>query len=492
MAPKESRWIDPAPLEVTRPRLPWWTLLPGKAKLVLLPVALVWLGLWLLVKAVRTAWYYPTTVALGLAALMLHRVGGAWWLGGLALVVGLGLAAWCWRDLDGFRRWTRWTRTEARRAGVYAAQWRTVMRLTSLDGRARGREYLPKLRRTRSETWRDVVRVRMVKGQAPEQWELRASGLAHAFGARSCRVRVLRPGTVALDLVHSDPLAGVLPVPELTEESAVDLRRVVIGRTETGKPWRLRLLGGQHLVVGVQGAGKGSVLWATLWAIAPLIRAGAVRLVGIDPKGGMELGQAPELFHRLAYDNGPAAVELLEQVAVDVRERASRYRGVRRWWSRDTGEPFTLLVVDELADLIAYQPDRKLRERAQAALQTITSQGRAPGFGVLALVQDPRKEIVPFRNLFTTRAALRLDEAAQVDMVLGDGVRARGANAHEISEHTPGVAWIKEDGKRDPLRARAFYPTDTNLIELRHYVTGTSATVLAFPDAPMVGGGEAA
>ncbi|MCG8919885.1 cell division protein FtsK [Actinokineospora sp. PR83] len=484
---RRDKWVDPAPLEVARPRLPWWTLLPRTAKLVLTPVALVLIAGWVLVKAVRVAWYYPTSVVVGLVGVGVHRLG-PWWLGGLALLVAAGLAVWWWRDVDGFRRWTRWGRTEVRRAFVYAPQWRTVMRLTSLDGKARGREYLPKLRRTRSDWWRDVVRVRMVKGQAPEQWEARASGLAHAFGARSCRVRVTRPGSLALDLVHADPLARVLPVPALAEESAVDLRRVTIGRTETGKPWRLRLLGGQHLVVGVQGAGKGSVLWATLWALAPLIRSGAVRLVGVDPKGGMELGQAPELFARLAYDNGPAAVELLEQVAADVRERAGRYRGVRRWWSRDTGEPFTLVVVDELADLIAYQPDRKLRERAQAALQTITSQGRAPGFGVLALVQDPRKEIVPFRNLFTTRTALRLDEAAQVDMVLGDGVRARGANAHEISEHTPGVAWVKEDGKREPVRARAFYPTDTDLVELRHYITGTSATVVPFPDKTERGG----
>ncbi|WP_308075019.1 FtsK/SpoIIIE domain-containing protein [Actinokineospora sp. PR83] len=475
---------------MSRPRLPWWTLLPGKAKLVLAPVAAVVVVVWLLAKVVRLAWYYPTSVIAGLMGVGVYRLG-PWWLGGLALVVAAGLAAWCWRDVDGFRRWTRWGRTEVRRAFVYAPQWRTVMRLTSLDGKARGREYLPKLRRTRSDWWRDVVRVRMVKGQAPEQWEARASGLAHAFGALSCRVRVLRPGSLALDLVHADPLARVLPVPKLAEEAAVDLRRVTIGRTETGKPWRLRLLGGQHLVVGVQGAGKSSILWAVLWALAPLIRSGAVRLVGIDPKGGMELGQAPELFHRLAYDNGPAAVELLEQVAVEVRERAGRYRGVRRWWSHATGEPFTLLVVDELADLIAYQPDRKLRERAQTALQTITSQGRAPGFGVLALVQDPRKEIVPFRNLFTTRAALRLDEATQVDMVLGDGVRARGANAHEISEHTPGVAWVKEDGRREPVRARAFYPTDTDLVELRHFVAGTSAAIMPFPGRA-VDGSEAA
>ncbi len=56
-------------------------------------------------------------------------------------------------------------------------------------------------------------------------------------------------------------------------------------------------------------------------------------------------------------------------------------------------------------------------------------------------------------------------------MVLGDGVRDRGAAAHEISEDTPGVAWIKLDGHRDPDRARAFHTTDPDLDELTGYLS---------------------
>jgi S-DNA-T family DNA segregation ATPase FtsK/SpoIIIE len=143
-----------------------------------------------------------------------------------------------------------------------------------------------------------------------------------------------------------------------------------------------------------------------------------------------------------------------------------------------------VLIVDELADVIAYQPDKQLRDRAARAVQTITSQGRAPGYVLAGLVQDPRKEIVSFRHLFTTRVALRLDEPQQVDMVLGDGVRQRGAAAHEIAESTPGVAWVKQDGQREPDRARAFHVTDTDLEVLRAYVTAPDATVHPFPMRP--------
>jgi DNA segregation ATPase FtsK/SpoIIIE, S-DNA-T family len=138
-----------------------------------------------------------------------------------------------------------------------------------------------------------------------------------------------------------------------------------------------------------------------------------------------------------------------------------------------------ILLIDELADVIAYQPDHGLRKRANLALQSITSQGRAPGAAVIGLVQDPRKSVVDFRHLFPVRIAMRLDDAEQVDMVLGDGVRDRGAAAHEIDEATPGGAWAKSDGRRDPERARAFHPTDADLDALSAYLTAPQ------PGAPL-------
>ncbi|WP_199433867.1 FtsK/SpoIIIE domain-containing protein [Qaidamihabitans albus] len=482
-----SGWIDPAPLEVARPRLPWWTLLPGWVKAILSPFLLVFVVCWLLVQLGRILSRYPLTLAVAALVGWCYGAFGPWPLAFTALGVAVALGLWWWLHRDTFRRFVvPQARTEYRRFSVYACQWRTVMRLSDLTKTSRGKEYRPKLGRVRSEGWRDRVRVRMVKGQAPEQWELHASGLAHSFKAQSCRVRVRKPGRLELDLVHRDPLVGAISVPALTEDAeSVDLRRITVGRTETGKPWRLRLLGTHLLTVGVSGAGKGSLLWSVIWALAPLIRTGRVQLCGIDPKGGMELGQAPEVFHRVVFDNGPDAVALLEEIAETVKERATSYRGRLRAWHPGTGDPFLLLVIDELADVIAYQTDKQLRERAARAVQAITSQGRAPGVCVLGLVQDPRKEVVAFRHLFSTRIAMRLDEKAQVDMVLGDGVRERGATAHEINEHTPGVAWAKEEGRREPFRARAFHVTDTDLDTLVGYVTGVPvqrAEVLSFPD----------
>ncbi|MGH4025408.1 MAG: FtsK/SpoIIIE domain-containing protein, partial [Pseudonocardiaceae bacterium] len=364
---------------------------------------------------------------------------------------------------------------EWRRAVVYALRWRRVMlfsELTKRTGHGLHRVHYPKIRRVRAEGWRDRVSVRLLHGQCAESYTAHADALAHSFGARSCRVRADKPRRIWLDLVHSDPLATPLRVPAMAEPgTAVDLARVLIGHTENGRPWIVRLLDRHVLVAGVSDAGKSSVMWAVLRALAPWIRAGRVQVFGIDPKGGMELGRAPALFQRLVCTNGAEAVELVEHVATLTRQRAEilREQGIRKW-SPESGQPFVLLVVDELADVIAYLSDHSLRKRANAALQSIVSQGRAPGVCVLGQLQDPRKQVIEFRHLFPTRIAMRLDEPEQVDMVLGDGVRERGATAHEIDETSPGVAWVKLDGRRDPQRARAFHTTDTDLDELTAYV----------------------
>lgn len=40
-----------------------------------------------------------------------------------------------------------------------------------------------------------------------------------------------------MDLIHSDPLATPVPLPAMvTDDAAVDVNELVIGRTETGKP----------------------------------------------------------------------------------------------------------------------------------------------------------------------------------------------------------------------------------------------------------------
>ena len=97
-----------------------------------------------------------------------------------------------------------------------------------------------------------------------------------------------------------------------------------------------------------------------------------------------------------------------------MRRRQDRLRGVTRLHQPSTAEPLIVLVVDELAALTGWVTDRTAKKRIEAALGLLLSQGRAVGVVVVGAVQDPRKDVLPMRDLFPTRIALRLNEAEQV------------------------------------------------------------------------------
>ena len=149
-----------------------------------------------------------------------------------------------------------------------------------------------------------------------------------------------------------------------------------------------------------------------------------------------------------------------------MQTRAAVFAGRHREHTPTRDHPFIVVLVDEVAFLTAYLSDRAIRDRIKAALATLTTQGRAVGFCVIAALQDPRKEVMSIRNLFPDRIAMRLDEPEQVDMVLGDGARDRGALADLIPngpDHGAGVAYVRLETDPDPVRVRAAWVTDTDI-----------------------------
>jgi S-DNA-T family DNA segregation ATPase FtsK/SpoIIIE len=291
--------------------------------------------------------------------------------------------------------------------------------------------------------------------------------LAHGFGVLLCRVRSARPGWVVLEFVRRDALAAI--VPALPVPDHPDLKALPVGRREDGLPWLVRLHGTHVLIAGSTGAGKASLLWGLVRAMFPLLRAGLVRVLAADPKW-MELAFGRVIFETYgAYAADPdAIVAMLEAAVADMQARAARFAGVQREHTLTREHPFTVVLVDEVAFLTAYQPDRKLRDRIMAALATLTTQGRAVGYCVVAALQDPRKDVLSIRNLFPDRIAMRLDEPEQTDMVLGDGARDRGA-ACELIPADPatgaGVAFVRlgSDPDPDPVRVRAGWVTDADI-----------------------------
>jgi S-DNA-T family DNA segregation ATPase FtsK/SpoIIIE len=353
-------------------------------------------------------------------------------------------------------RWRWW---------FYRRHWQAVMAIARLAPVYRGRVVVPLLGRVQITGCTDRINVRLVSGQSPADFAARAENIAHGFGAYLCRVRTGKPGAVVLELVRRDALAepmSALPIPDTT-----NLRALPVGRREDGAPFVVRLQGTHLLIAGATGAGKGSYLWGLVRALLPAMAAGLVRAWACDPKL-MELAFGRALFDQYGrYAADPADIaDLLEDAVGEMQARARRFAGKQRDHEPAPEHPFVVVLVDEIAFLTAYQADRKLKERILAALATLTTQGRAVGYCVVAALQDPRKEVLNIRNLFPDKLALRLDEPSQVDMVLGDGARDRGAFCDEISADPPtgaGVAYVRLEAAPDPVRVRAAFVSDDDI-----------------------------
>jgi S-DNA-T family DNA segregation ATPase FtsK/SpoIIIE len=324
---------------------------------------------------------------------------------------------------------------------------------------------IPVLKRVRCRAGTDIVLVRMVTGQIPDDFAKVSERLAHTFGVRQVKAMPGPSfGTVVLVLLRGDPLTKLVPPQAVT--AAPDFTALPVALQEDGGTYLLRLFGTQILVVGATGSGKGSVIWSIVRALAGGVGTGLVQLWGLDPKGGMELGIGRPLFARFASRDFAEMASLIEQAAAVAQDRAARLAGDVRQHTPTTAEPLIVLVIDELANLTAYLTDRQLKDRIKAALGIVLTQGRAVGVHVVAAIQDPRKEVLPARGLFPTRIGLRLSEPAEVDMVLGDGMRDRGALADRIAQTSPGVGYVVLEGDPTPMRVRFPYLYDDEIRDM--------------------------
>lgn len=410
-------------------------------------------------------------------AMLLAIVVGVLWLGArsgwrLALIIPAGmvasLPAWRLGHPRSFRKAVTLPYRRHQRRRWYRRRFVGVMADCGLLRRRRGASYVASLGRVELGQYSDRLFLGMVSGQALVDYEKASDRIAAAYGVRSCRVIGAGPSNLWLELSHGDALA--MPVSPLPIPANPDLRNVPIGRREDGDLWTLPVLGTHCFVAGATGAGKGSVIWSLLRGLSSSIWAGSTQVWAIDPKGGMELGFGLPLFTRFTGESAEAMCELLEDAVTVMDRRCKTLAGKARLHSPTPEEPMILILIDEMASLTAYVTDRRLRERATAAISALLTKGRAAAVVVIAAAQDPRKEVVSFRSLFPTKVAMRLDTGMQADMVLGDGMHSMGAHCDRIPPSLAGVAFVSVEGVREPMRVRASWIDDDEIIAMsEHY-----------------------
>jgi S-DNA-T family DNA segregation ATPase FtsK/SpoIIIE len=397
-------------------------------------------------------------------------LGGVAWAAAVAGITAAVLIAWRVQSPKTYKlhfavpvrrlRWRLWAYTSwerlSKRCGLSASEQVTRK---DHEGRmvASTRWTHPKLLQVNASDNCLTLTVRTRMGLTVEDLERAVPAIRDAARAHAAQSIVVAPGTVRIELVMREQLSSV---GHAASPTAVATTIATLGRCENGAPWTLHVAGRHTLTVGCSGAGKGSVFWGIAGGFGPAVAAGLVHLIGIDLKYGIELSVGARLFTKVATTEADA-VKTLAALEKLMDKRGAQMAGNAREHTPTKSAPLIVLLIDELAGVTAYMSDAALRKEAAASLSRILSKGRALGIVVAAFLQDPRKEVLPMRGLFTQTIALRLRSRDEVAMVLGDGM-ADVAPAHRISPETPGTGYVvAPDGH--VIRVRADYWSDDQI-----------------------------
>lgn len=311
------------------------------------------------------------------------------------------------------------------------------------------------------------VRVRLLPGQTPELYAQASEAMMHAWRVEGVRVTSRMRGVVWIEALTVDPLAGVI---ERTAERAPVLMTgsadrpvmaLLAGITERAESWIINLRLIPHwLIVGATLSGKSTLVHALMVRLASQY----VALVGIDLKGGLELGIYAPRLSGLATTREEAA-DLLAAVLDEIHERMElcRLGRVRAVWDLPEPPPPLVVLIDEIAELYLLtnsrdKDEQAVRDRAITALLRIVQLGGSLDVHVIASGQrfgaDLGQGATALRAQLGGRVCLHVNDPETALMVLGDIWPEAVAVAQMILSTERGVA-VTSDGSGSWVRARA-------------------------------------
>ncbi|MEV4866319.1 FtsK/SpoIIIE domain-containing protein [Streptomyces ossamyceticus] len=288
------------------------------------------------------------------------------------------------------------------------------------------------------------VLVRLHAGQTPAAYLKAADAFVHAWKVHAVRVISPERGLVLLTAMANDPLQrpGLATAPAPAEPLCA-----LIGALETGGAWVMNLRLVPHwLIVGATRSGKSTLLARLITQLS----AQRVALVGIDCKGGMELGLFTARLSALATCRREA-VAVLSALAVDMQDRMSTCRtaGVRSIWELpDKLRPVPVVVlVDEIAELYLSDGTRESKaeaEQCSTLLLRIAQLGAALGLHLVVAGQRVGSDLGPgvtaLRAQLSGRICHRVNDPGTAEMALGDLNKDATAVTQSITAEERGVA----------------------------------------------------
>ncbi|MFE9925870.1 FtsK/SpoIIIE domain-containing protein [Streptomyces sp. NPDC005774] len=284
--------------------------------------------------------------------------------------------------------------------------------------------------------------VRLHAGQTPATYMKAADALVHAWKVHAVRVTSPERGLVLLTATATDPLER----PGLAT-AHVELLSALIGALESGGAWVMNLRLVPHwLITGATRSGKSTLLARLITQLATQ----PVALVGIDCKGGMELGLFAGRLSALATCRREA-VAVLSALVVDMQDRMSACRsaGARSIWELpDTLRPVPVVViVDEIAELYLSDGTREGKaeaEQCSTLLLRLAQLGAALGIHLVVAGQRVGSDLGPgvtaLRAQLGGRVCHRVNDPGTAEMTLGDLNKDAVAVAQSITAEERGVA----------------------------------------------------
>ncbi|MFI5729878.1 FtsK/SpoIIIE domain-containing protein [Kribbella sp. NPDC051587] len=306
--------------------------------------------------------------------------------------------------------------------------------------------------------WGWSGRVKMRRGQHYADAVSAVPALESALGSRVGSVRVEAvPDDAAefvLRLVETDPHAQPIKWEPRTNSARASITDpVTVGIFEDGTPVTVSFLRRHVLIGGATDSGKSGLLNVILARIA---ECNDTVVWGVDLKKGMELAPWSKVLHRLADDNESA--EHLLQAAVDELETRAEFltaRGRREWYPK-FDEPQLFIMIDEYAEL---------SRKGQRLADSIARRGRAVAVCLLIATQRPTQKTMgegsALRGQMNVRFCLRVNEAPDVDLILGAGKLRSGWDTTGFD--APGKFLVSAAGLDTPRRGRAYLITDPDV-----------------------------
>jgi S-DNA-T family DNA segregation ATPase FtsK/SpoIIIE len=192
----------------------------------------------------------------------------------------------------------------------------------------------------------------------------------------------------------------------------------VLGRDIDGKPIFANIDKMPHLLIaGATGSGKSVIIHSLLISLLYKNSPATLKLILIDPKR-VELSYYEGLPHLVApiITEGKTAINVFRWT---IQEMERRYQILLQAGSRDIGSynakaeellPYILIVIDELADLMAAYG-----REVEGLIIRLAQMARATGLHLVVSTQRPSVEIVTglIKANITSRIALQV--ASQVD-----------------------------------------------------------------------------